>query len=476
MTRPALPPIENLIDGARAGDGERIEIIDKYTLEVAGRVSIADPAEIERALSVAWAAYRAGPPNPAVRAEILERAMPLIPSRREEFRARMAIEAGFTKADADGEIDRCVETLRLSAIAARQLAGHMVPMSGSPHGQGRLGFTHRVPVGPVLAITPFNSPLNTVTHKVAPAFAAGNPVLLKPSLHTPATASLLVEILHEAGLPPAFMQVLNGGAETAGHILADQRVRYIAFTGSTEAGRSIQSKAGLRRTQMELGSVASTVVCADADLEAALPKIVSASFRKAGQVCSSIQLLHVHRSLFDTVLEGMAVRARDMVVGDPLEADTLIGPLISASAADRVEHWVREAEAAGARPHMPWRRERSAIGPVILTDVTPDMRVGCAEIFGPVVSLLPFEDFDEAIERVNATPYGLAAGVFTRDMGVVGRAIAGLDVGGLHINETSSSRVDLMPYGGVKDSGFGHEGPPYAVSETTEERLVTIRM
>ncbi|SFZ86044.1 succinate-semialdehyde dehydrogenase / glutarate-semialdehyde dehydrogenase [Devosia enhydra] len=458
-------------------EGSRSEtVLDKFSRTPCGEVTIAGPAEIDRALAAAMSAHKAGAPNPNARAQVLERAIPMIAERRTDFRTLMGIEAGFPPSDADGEIDRCMETLRLSAIAARELKGEMVPMSGSPHGQGRLGFTRRVPVGPVLAITPFNSPLNTVCHKIAPAFAAGNPVVLKPSLHTPSTAALLAQILLEAGVPPAFLQVLHGGAETAETLIADERVRYITFTGSTAVGRSIQARAGLRRTQMELGSISSTVLCADADLDAAIPKIVAASFRKAGQVCSSIQLLHVERSIYESVLERIIAGADALKVGDPAAPGIQVGPLVSDAAADRVQAWVEEAIAMGATAHTRWWREGASIRPVVLTDVSPEMRVTCAEIFGPVLSIIPFDDFDEVIARANASPFGLAAGVFTKNLDTIAKAIEGLDVGGLHFNETSSSRIDLMPYGGVKDSGFGREGPAFAVAEMTEERLVTIRM
>ncbi|KAA0969800.1 aldehyde dehydrogenase family protein [Aureimonas fodinaquatilis] len=453
-----------------------LDVLDKFDQSIAASVSLAGPEELEQALSAAAAAHRAGAPSPNARALILERAIPLIASRRDEFRKLMAIEAGFPQADADGEIDRCQETLRLAAIAARELTGEMVPMTGSPHGQGRMGFTRRVPVGPVLAITPFNSPLNTVTHKVAPAFAAGNPVILRPASATPSVAALLVEVLAQAGVPSGFIAHLPCTSANAEKLVADLRIRFITFTGSTAVGKSIQAKAGLRRTQMELGSIASTVLCADADLASAMPKVVAGSFRKAGQVCSSIQLLHVHRSILDAVMDSLVRGANAMTVGSPAAAGTVIGPLISLESADRVEAWVREAEAQGARLATPFKREGSLIHPVILTDVKPDMRISCEEVFGPVLAVLPFDEFAEVIERANASPFGLAAGVFTKNLDIVSQAIEGLDVGGLHFNETSSSRIDLMPYGGVKDSGFGLEGPKFAVAEMTEERLVTIRM
>lgn len=466
-----------LLVGGAWVEGTRTEaVLDKFSRTPCGEVDVAGAAEVDKALSIASAAHKTGAPNPNARAQVLERAVPMIADRREDFRTLMRLEAGFPPSDADGEIDRCMETLRLSAIAARELKGEMVPMSGSPHGQGRLGFTRRVPIGPVLAITPFNSPLNTVCHKIAPAFAAGNPVVLKPSLHTPATAALLAQILLQAGVPDAFLHVLHGGAETAELLIADERIRYITFTGSTAVGRSIQARAGLRRTQMELGSISSTVLCADADLDAAIPKVVAASFRKAGQVCSSIQLLHVERTIYRQVLDRIIASADALKVGDPAAPGTQVGPVVSEAAADRIQAWVEEAVAMGATAHTKWHRDGATIRPVVLTEVSHNMQVSCAEIFGPVVSIIPFDSIDEVIARANASPFGLAAGVFTKNLDVIAKAIEGLEVGGLHFNETSSSRIDLMPYGGVKDSGFGREGPAFAVAEMTEERLVTIRM
>lgn len=452
------------------------EILNKYTQRPCWTVALAGPEQVRAAVDLAAAAHRAGPPSPHARGEILEAAARLIAGRRDALRRSMAEEAGFPQRDADGEITRSIETLKLSATVARQLTGEVVPMAGAAAGQGRIGFTLRLPVGPVAAITPFNSPLNTVTHKVAPAFAAGNPVLLKPSLHTPVTAALLVECLHEAGVPPGFLALLHGAAEVANLLLADQRVRFFTFTGSTAVGRSIQQAAGIRRTQLELGSIASTILCRDADLDAAIQKCVDASFRKAGQVCSSIQLLLVERPIFAEVTRRIVEKAEALAIGDPLAAGTDIGPLISPAAADRVEAWIEEAVAAGAKRLTRPGRDGTCLRPTVLTDVSDDARISCEEVFGPIVSLIPFDDFGAAIERVNRSRYGLAAGVFTRNLDTILAAIKGLEVGGLHINETSSSRVDLMPYGGVKDSGFGREGPAYAALEMTEERLVTMRL
>jgi succinate-semialdehyde dehydrogenase/glutarate-semialdehyde dehydrogenase len=385
----------------------------------------------------------------------------------------MQCEAGFTESDAAGEVRRCMQTLALSAEEARRLAGDVIPLAGAPGAAGRMGFTLRVPLGVVAAITPFNSPLNTVAHKVAPAFAAGNAVVLKPSSFTPLTACLLAEVLQEAGLPHGFLSVLHGSADVVKQLQADERVRFFAFTGSTEVGRQIQQRAGLRRTQMELGSIACTILCDDANLDAALPKVVNAGFRKAGQVCTSVQLLLVHQSLMQEVEKRLVPLVQALRFGDPKEPQTFVGPVISEDNAMRIESWINEAVAAGAKRLVGGARQGAVVPPTLLTHIRDDMKVGCNEIFGPVVAIVPFDTLAQAIERVNATPFGLATGIFTNRLNDALLAAQKLEVGGVHVNETSSSRVDLMPYGGSKDSGFGREGPHYAVHEMTEERIVT---
>lgn len=457
-----------------SGEDRKVPVLDKYSLTPFAEVTTASGSQVQRMVDIAHTAFRGGPPSPHQRGLVLERAAGLVAAREADFVAMMQAEAGFTATDARGEVARCAETLRLSAEEARRLAGEVVPLEGAPGQAGRFAFTLRVPLGVVAAITPFNSPLNTVTHKVAPAFAAGNAVILKPSTNTPGTACLLAEVLLEAGMPPGFLSVLHGGGDVVKPLLDDQRVRFFAFTGSTEVGRSIHMAAGLRRTQMELGSIAFTVLCDDANLDLALPKIASAGYRKAGQVCTSIQMLLVHRSRIREVEERLATLVRDLKYGDPHQADTFVGPLISEKEAIRVENWISEALEKGARRLAGGPRQGAVIPPTLLTDIDPSMKVGCAEIFGPVVSIVTFDALDEAIERINSTPYGLASGIFTNRLSVAFEVARALDVGGVHINETSSSRVDLMPYGGSKDSGFGREGPRYAIQEMTEERLVSI--
>lgn len=471
------PTTRILIDGDwTEGLGPQVMVLDKYKLRACATLTTPDAAQVTRAVDVAHAAFRAGAPSPFDRGVILDRAAQLLQARTAEFVRTMQIEAGFTESDATGEVRRCLQTLRLSAEEARSLVGDMVPLEGAPGAAGRMGFTLRVPLGVVVAITPFNSPLNTVTHKVAPAFAAGNAVILKPSTHTPMTACLLAQVLLEAGMPKGFLGLLHGSADVVRLLQADERVRFFAFTGSTEVGRQIQQAAGLRRTQMELGSIAFTVLCDDAKLDIALPKIVNAGYRKAGQVCTSVQLLLVHESIKTQVEERLAQMVKVLACGDPQDPNTFVGPVISEDSAIRIEAWIDGALAKGARRLAGGGRKGAVVPPTLLTDISDDMKVGCREIFGPVVCIVPFKTLAQAIKRVNATPYGLATGLFTNRLDEAFAAAQQLEVGGVHINETSSSRVDLMPYGGTKDSGFGREGPHYAVREMTEERIVTITL
>ncbi|GGE36925.1 succinate-semialdehyde dehydrogenase [Actibacterium pelagium] len=464
-----------LLSGGRwiEGEGGKSVVLDKFRLEPIAEARGATPQQVAAMIDAAHAAFKAGAPSPYERGAILDRAARIIEEKAEEVARVVQAESGFTANDAHGEVSRCIQTMKLSAEEARRLRGEVVPLSGAPGQDGRVAFTMRVPLGVVLAITPFNSPLNTVAHKLAPAFAAGNAVIAKPSSATPMTTVKLAEILIEAGMPAGFLSVLLGGGAIAQAAIEDERVRFIAFTGSTGVGRKIQQAAGLRRTQMELGSIAFTVVCDDADFNLALPKIVGASYRKAGQVCTSVQMALIHASRFDEAAEKLAERVRAVPYGDPANPDTYTGPLINEDEAKRVADWIDEAIAMGAARLVGGPREGAVVPPTLLTNVTPEMKVCSEEIFGPVLCLQPFETEEEAIERVNSTPFGLATGVFTNSLDRAFGFARKLEVGGVHINETSSSRVDLMPYGGSKDSGFGREGPYYAVHEMTEDRIIT---
>jgi len=470
----SLPDARLLISG-RWVDGERLQhVLDKFRLVPCTQLHLPSQAQVSEAIAAAHAAYRANRLTPHERGAILDRAAALLEQRSDELVRALQVEVGFPDSDGLGELRRCINTFRLSAEEARNFCGEMVPIEGAPAQSGRLGFTIRVPLGVVCAITPFNAPLNTVAHKVAPALAAGNAVVLKPSSSTPTPACIMGEVLLAAGLPPALFSVIHGGAEIAGWLLDNPLVRFFAFTGSTEVGAAIQQRAGLRRTQMELGSIAFTLVADDSDLDHALPKIVNAAYRKAGQVCTSIQVLLVQRGAYAAMAERLTAKVRALPYGDPTDAATIVGPVISEADARRIETWIDDAITHGAKRLAGGPRNRAVIPPTLLANVDPSMAVGCQEVFGPVMSIAPYDTLDEAIARVNATPFGLATGFFTNRLADALRAARELEVGSVHINETSSSRVDVMPYGGSKASGFGREGPHHAVREMSEERMVTL--
>ncbi|MFI5310097.1 MAG: aldehyde dehydrogenase family protein, partial [Gemmatimonadales bacterium] len=431
--------------------------------------------QVAEAVNAARTSFADHPLTPYERYDILHRAAAGVEAQRAALLRTIVTETGFTVTDAGGEVDRCIQTLLASGEEAKRVHGEMVPLDGAPGQTHRLAYTIRVPRGVVAAITPFNSPLNTVAHKVAPALAAGNTVLLKPASVTPLTASALCDILIAAGLPAAHLNLVLGSGREVGQWLTEEAgIDFYTFTGSTAVGRQIYQSIGLRRSSLELGSISSTIVCSDADLTWAVPRCISASFRKAGQVCTSVQRLYVQRAITASFTAQLVERTRAAKVGDPFDPATLVGPMISEPEAARAQRWIEEAVAAGATLECGGVRDGPLLQPSILSHVRPDMRVMCEEIFAPVISIVPFDSLDEAIDGVNATPYGLAAGVFTSDINRAIKASRRLVVGAVHINETSSSRVDVMPYGGVKDSGFGREGPRYAIQEMTEERLVTI--
>lgn len=469
-----LPSCRLLIAGEWTAGARTVTVPDKYRLTPFMTAHLPAREQVSACVAAAEAAFRASALGPFDRGAILDRAADRIEQRAEDLVRVLRAEAGFPRRDAMVEIQRCAGTLRLSAEEARRFAGDIVPMEGAAGQKGRIGFTLRVPLGVVCAITPFNAPLNTVAHKVGPALAAGNAVVLKPSLHTPMTSCIMAECLLDAGLPPGLMSVLHGDGEVAEWLLGEPLVRFYAFTGSTEVGRLIQGQAGLRRTQMELGSIAHCILCADADLDSALPKVVNAGFRKAGQVCTSIQVLLVQRGIVAEVERRLAQLVAGLPYGDPADDRTVVGPVISEAAAERIETWIELAVKRGARRLAGGARRGAVVPPTLLADVDPSTPLGCREVFGPVMCIAAFDRLDDAIARVNDTPFGLAAGIFTKRLDSALQAARLLQVGGVHINETPSSRVDLMPYGGTKDSGFGREGPRYAIREMSEERMVSI--
>lgn len=464
-----------LIDGEWKGGGDGVAVLDKYANAPIAEIRAATADQISEAVRIGANAVAAGSPKPVERAAMLRRAADLMERERPSFLPLLIAEAGFTHREAQAEVDRSQATLRLCAEEALRNEGELVHFEGSTGQESRVGFTQRFPLGVICAITPFNSPLNTVLHKLGPALAAGNSVVLKPAAATPLSAALLCSLLLEAGAPPAQLALLQGpGSRVGDALLAEQAIDFYAFTGSTEVGRRIQGMAGLRRTQMELGSIASTIVCADGDLEKAAAKCSAAGFRKAGQVCTSVQLMLVEAPVFDEMAERMRAAIQNLRCGDPSDPKTQMGPLISQRDAERVEGWIGDAERSGANRLCGGEREGSVVAPTLLTGVTPEMSVMNREVFGPVISLIPFTELSEAVAMANASPYGLAAGLFTRDLTKGLTAARQMRFGGVHVNEASSARSDGMPFGGVKESGFGREGPRYAIAEMSEERLITL--
>lgn len=457
-----------------AGDHSEV-LTDCYSGQPYGEMAVASARQVDEAVGAAARAARRIRLSPDERYRILMRAAELMQERKDKLLDTLVSETGFPRGDGENEVRRCVQTLQLSAEEARRLVGDIVPMEATPGLKNRMGYTVLVPRGVVCAITPYNSPLNVVAHKVAPALAGGNVVVLKPSELTPLSAVALCQILIDAGLPAECISLLHGpGAAIGRALLDDSRIQFYTFTGSTRVGREIQQAAGLRGTQLELGSIASTIVLADADQSLAVGKIVAAGFRKAGQVCTSVQRVLIQRPIYEAFLEKLVEATRKVPYGDPRKPETVVGPMITVQQAERAEQWLGEAVQGGARVLVGGKRERAVFAPTILADAPQDARVVCEEVFAPIIVAIPIDTVEEAYERANDTPYGLAAGLFTRDLSVAMQAGQNLQFGGIHINETSSSRVDVMPFGGVKDSGFGREGPRYAVREMMEERLVTI--
>jgi acyl-CoA reductase-like NAD-dependent aldehyde dehydrogenase len=475
----ATPRRGRLLIGGQwqAGTRPPLDVLDKFTGEIIGSVECAGREQVDAAVDAAAQSFDRTPLDPHQRYTALQNTARLIEQHRDELAALIAAEGGLPISDALAEVARAVQTCVLSAEEGRRLVGEMVPIDGAPGQSHRMAFTLRVPRGVVCAITAFNSPLNMICHKVAPALASGNTVVMKPSELSPLSGNRLFELLLEAGFPPGHVNLVHGtGADLGPWLVDNARIAFYTFTGSARAGAWIRERVGLRPLVLELGSISPTIVCEDADLDRAAARCAASAFRRAGQVCTSTQRLLVQRGVEPEFRRRFTAAASALVVGDPRDPRTDVGPMISEREAIRAESWVREAIDAGATLVYGGTRRGAMLQPTILADVTPAMRVSCEEIFAPVVSLIAYDTFDAAVAQANATPFGLAAGIFTRDITRAMSAARRLSVGLLHVNDASSSRVDLMPFGGVKQSGQGREGPKYAMQEMTEERLITLNL
>jgi len=465
-----------LIAGEWVETGDWVEVRSPYSGEVVGRVAKAGRAETRRAVDAAEAAMRE--PLPAhKRAEILVRVAGQLGRRHEEVAQTIAAEAGKPLKAARVEASRAMSTFTFSAVEARKLAGEMVPMDASQAGAGKLAFTLREPIGVVGAISPFNFPLNLVAHKIGPALAAGCAVVLKPASQTPFSALLLAELLTEAELPPGWLNVVVGPASEIGDVLVeDERVRAITFTGSGDVGWKLAERAPRKRVKLELGNATPVIVEADADLEDVSTRLAANAFSFAGQSCISVQRIYVQRDAYDDLLARLLPKVEALVVGDPLDETTDVGPLIDEGARDRVLEWIEEARAAGAEILTGGTLAGELLRPTVIANASPELHVSREEVFGPVCTVTAYDTVDEAIELANGTRYGLQAGIFTRDLKVALDAARRLEFGGVTVNEAPTFRADQMPYGGVKDSGNTREGPAYAVRELTEERLVVVEL
>ncbi|MFB3853396.1 MAG: aldehyde dehydrogenase family protein [Vicinamibacterales bacterium] len=464
--------------GRDTASDRALEVLNPYDGGVVGRTSLATQPMFEEAIT---SAERAAPFMRAMpvfeRAAILTRVSQSIRDARDEIGRLIALEAGKPIRDALTEVDRGAMTFQVAAEEARRIAGEVIPLDLAPHGTGRFAVTRRFPLGPVAAISPFNFPFNLVAHKLAPAIAAGNPVVLKPATKTPLTALKLAGLIRVAGLPDGALSVLPMARELGDRLVTDPRFKLLTFTGSSAVGWGMKERAGRKRVILELGGNAGVIVDETADLDHAARRVAAGGFAYAGQSCISVQRVYVHRQVFDGFCGRLVALVEKLRLGDPLDPETDVGPMVEPEEAERVEKWVQEAVASGARIVTGGRRiGRSMYAPTILTGVPADARVCTQEVFAPLVGLYRFDDFGAALSDVNRSSYGLQAGVFTKDIGRAFRGFEGLEVGGVMINDVPTYRIDHMPYGGVKDSGLGREGPRYAIEEMTELKLMVINL
>jgi acyl-CoA reductase-like NAD-dependent aldehyde dehydrogenase len=463
--------------GEHYGSSDSIEVVNPYDGSIVGHVPRCSAGDVDRAVRAAAGVLHREPLPPWRRAEILDHAASLLAERRDEFARTIAVEAAKPIKTARVEAERAVSTFQFAAAVARTLTGEMVPIDASSVGEGKLGFVLRVPVGVVGAISPFNFPLNLVAHKLAPAIAAGCPVVLKPASQTPFSGIALANLLlDECGLPANWLSVVTGGGGDVGNALVDHPdVALITFTGSPPVGWGIRERAPRKRVGLELGNNAPVIIEPSADWKTAASKIKVAGFSHAGQSCISTQRIYVQRSIHDDFVTALTDQVSSLVIGDPLDEATDVSSLISPDDTERVSGWIEEAVAGGAHVEVGGKVQGRLLEPTVLTGVLPDMKVCTEEVFGPVVGVAAYDDLDEALELANDTRYGLQAAIFTNELDVALRAARTLDFGGVLVNEVPTWRTDQMPYGGVRDSGNTREGPAFAVREMTEERLIVIQ-
>lgn len=464
-----------VIAGEAVNVGETVEVRSPYDGSVVGRVVRPSGDDVEKAIAAASRAFDATRKMPAYqRQSVLRRCCDILSARREEFAQMICAEAGKPIKTARGEVERAIFTLDVAAEEATRIHGEVIPLDLQEFTRGRWAMVRRFPLGPVAAITPFNFPLNLVVHKLGPAIAAGCPVVLKPASQTPLSSLMLAEIIGVTEWPKGALSVLPLSGDQAMTLVEDDRLKVLSFTGSAEVGWQLKSRAGKKRVSLELGGNAGCIIHSDADLAFAATRCVVGGFSYAGQSCISVQRILVHESVFDNFLAEFVPKVKALKLGDPSKESTDVGPMIRESDAARAEAWIQEAVDGGAELLCGGHRNGSLVEPTVLTRTLPTQRVNCMEVFAPVVTVERYSEFPDALERVNNTPFGLQAGLFTRDAGLIFRAYDALDVGGLIVGDVPTFRIDHMPYGGAKDSGTGREGVRYAIEEMTELKLLAI--
>lgn len=465
------------IGGGWIGSATTQPVQNPYNQETVGIVHQAGEEEIEETIRSAQSAFDEMRRLPLYRrAEALQKVTDGIRKRREELARMICLEAGKPITDARNEVGRAILTFQTAAEEAKRLGGEVIPLDLLPGNEKRMAIVRRFPLGPILGISPFNFPLNLVAHKIAPAIASGNTILLKPAPKTPITALLLAEIIEACGLPAGAVNVFATGNELAERLVMDERIRMLSFTGSARVGWMLKAKAGKKKVLLELGGNAGVIVHSDADLDLAAKRCAAGGFSYAGQTCISVQRIYVQEGVVKPFLERLLSYVSKLKMGDPLKEDTNVGPMIDPAAAKRTEEWVKEAVQQGAKLVIGGKRKDQFFEPTVLTNTKPTMKVCSEEVFAPLVMVMPYRTFEEAIAEVNNSVYGLQAGVFTRDLTLTFKAFEEIEVGGLMINEVPAFRVDPMPYGGVKDSGFGREGIRYAIEAMTELKLLALNL
>jgi acyl-CoA reductase-like NAD-dependent aldehyde dehydrogenase len=452
-------------------------VINPFNGEHVAEVCQADVAHADAAAAAAVTAYEPMRRlSSSARAQALSSLAAQLAARQEEFARTITAEAGKPVADATREVGRAIQTFVVAAEEAKRLPGEVLPLDWTPGMESYLGVTRRFPIGPVLGITPFNFPLNLVVHKVAPALAAGNPIVIKPAPQTPLTALLLGELILKTDLPPGALSIVPCSNAVAERMVTDDRFKLLSFTGSAAIGWMLKAKCGKKKVVLELGGNAGVIVEPDADLELTAQRCVAGGYAYAGQTCISVQRVYVHEAVYRIFLDKLIAKVGAIKAGNPSEPGTIVGPVIDQGAARRIEEWVREAVAQGARVRLGGERNGAMVAPAVLTDVTPSMKVSCQELFGPLLTVTPYARFQEALAALNDSEYGLQAGIFTQDVNKIFQAYRELEVGAVLANEIPTFRADHMPYGGVKDSGLGREGVRYAIEDMTELKLLVLNL